>query len=105
MSSTIFQKQNEPPKKRKKIGRPKVSYSSSSHKRDKVNQALKFILDIAGSPEKARQLTEKVLDKLASEPTNSQLNFQQLPNNIRFCLINSHLMMVEKSTLASFDHF
>jgi hypothetical protein len=41
-----------------------------------VNQALMFILDIAGSPEEARQLTEKVLDKLASEPTNSQLNFQ-----------------------------
>jgi hypothetical protein len=60
MSSTTFQEQIESPKKRRKIGRPRVLYSSSSRKRDKVNQALKFILDIAGSPEEARQLTEKV---------------------------------------------
>jgi hypothetical protein len=70
--------------KRRKIGRPRVSYSSSSRKRDKVNQALKFILDIAVSPEEARQLSERVLDKLVSEPQNSQLNFQQILNNIRF---------------------
>jgi hypothetical protein len=82
--STTFEKQIEPLKKRRRIGRPRVSYSASSRKRDKVNQALNFILNIAGSPEEARQLTQKVLDKLVSEPTNLQPNFQQLLKNIQF---------------------
>jgi hypothetical protein len=103
--STTFEKQIEPLKKRRRIGRPRVSYSASSRKRDKVNQALNFILNIAGSPEEARQLTQKVLDKLVSEPTNLQPNFQQLLKNIQFLFEQLPSHDGRKSALASLITF